>query len=842
MFDLWKKGSLAILFVTALIQGVAHPVNPPDQPQKLRENQRQLTDLYGDPLPPGAIARMGTTRFRHADWISCATLAQDGTIVASAGGEDKLLYLWDAPTGIELRRIKGHRGRILDVALSPNAKILASCSEDGTLRLWDVSTGEESHRLPFKGRGNIRFSPDGEILAAGGETIILWRVATGKILRELEMPGRVAFSSDGSTLAIAGAGRVIAGAGDVIRLLDAKTSKEIGQVSWHPNQSTPEQITCIAISPDARLLAVGITNGSIKLLETATGNEVRVISWNELMQPNEHRVYSPGPIMAFSPDGKVLVTGGSDCRFTRWDLKTGRELSSLENQPKCAGSLSFSRDGNCLAIHDGGSIHLWNANTGKNFHSCARHEDAVLAVAFSPDGRVVASASADHTIRLWEPSTGKELTRLVGHGNLVRSIAFSVDGRTLASGSADDTVRLWQVASGKQLSLIETGQDGVNCVVFSPNGESLVSGGYKNCIRCWDLRTGKQLGQFGHEHTEARCVAFSPNGKSLVSTNEDRFGDRAYTVREWDFATGEERRTFPGRPSAYGAWPAAFTSDGKLLAIGDGDRIVRFWEMATGTECSRIDLSKGTNRCVAFCRDNRVLATASAEDGSVCLWEVLTGKRIHCFTGHLAQVSTLCFSPKGSSLASGSWDSTTLLWDISGLGPASLVHLPHQELDELWSDLCSTDGSRAYRAVGRLVAASGQSVTFLQKRLRPSIESLDALTVGRLIKDLDNDAFTVREKATLELEKLGTLVASHLQHALAGDPPPEVRERVKGILAKLKSKSLSAEQLRTLRAIHVLERIGSAAARETLENLAKGNESAIETQNARESLQRLKRR
>ncbi len=841
MSGVWKLGSQLVLLVLTLGYVGANPVSTSDETDKPKETKGPLRDLYGDPLPPGAVARIGTMRLRHPDWISCSCMSEDGRIAASASGEENLIYLWDTATGIELRRIKAHRGPISSLALSPDGKTLASgSSKDGTLRLWEAGTGEEVRRLPFKS-GNITFSPDGEILATGGETVILWQVASGKILREFEMGGRVAFSSDGRTLAVGttllvGRGRI------VIRLLDVRTGKQISEVMVQSDTPGGERLSSMVISPDGRTLAAGITDGSIRLLETATGNELRVISWPELKQPNEQHLYSPGPIMAFSADGKALVTGGNDCRFTRWDLKTGKELPPLENQPKHAGSLSFSRDGKCLAIHDGRSIHLWNPSTGKRLHRFQRHEGAIWAVSFSLNGRIIATTGDDHTIRIWNPLTGEELHRLVSHQSIVGPIAFLSHGQTLVSAGDDGTISYWDIASGEEVLRIDSEQRHATSVAVSPDGSLVATGGFENCIRLWDSLSGKLMRQLGHQWTEARDLSFSSDGKTLVSVNHDRFDDRLCTVRWWDVETGGERRRSPERPSVSGVsghLPIAMSPDGKVLARGEGDTLIRVVGIGSGKDLALINIAQKANACPVFSPEGRILALAGSGDGTIHLWDALTWKEIGRFKGHQSEVNQLVFSPNTRSLASKSRDATILLWDIVSLGQGT-EQLRRQELEQLWIDLAG-EAPVAYRAMCSLVGAGQQSVAFLMQRLRPIVSPIDSKELARLIANLDDDQFAVREEAARGLEKLGRFAEPALKNVLTVDGSPNLRRLVEGLLAKLESAPLSSEQLRTRRGIQALEYIGTPEAIKVLDNLAKGAGEALETQDARWALDRLKR-
>src|SRR5262249_25578280 len=230
--------------------------------------------------------------------------------------------------------------------------------------------------------------------------------------------------------------------------------------------------------------------------------------------------------------------------------------------------------------------------------------------------------------------------------------------------------------------------------------------------------------------------------------------------------------------------------------------------------------------------------------GDVQLWEVASGKTRGRFTGHRGRVWSISFAQDGRRLASGSADHTAIIWDITGRlrdGRLPAVELSAKELDGLWADLAREDAIRAHRAIWALSAAAKDAVPVLRKQVQPA-SGVDEKRIAKLIGDLDSDTFSVREKASEELAALGEAAEPAIRKALQGEPTLELRRRAEALLAKIKERVRAPQQLRPLRAIEVLEHIGTAEAREVLQTLAKGAAGAELTQQAQAALNRLSTR
>jgi WD40 repeat protein len=353
-------------------------------------------------------------------------------------------------------------------------------------------------------------------------------------------------------------------------------------------------------------------------------------------------------------------------------------LAYLSGHSSGIASVAFSPDGKTLASGSyEGTVILWDLATGKLIGQLlSGHTNVVSSVAFSPDGKTLASGSYDGTVILWNVATRQPIGQpLRWHGSIVTSVAFSPDGNTLASGSDNGTVILWDVATRQPIGQPLSGHTSVTSVAFSPDGKTLASGSADQTVILWDVVTRQPIGQPLSRHTNVvTSVAFSPDGNTLASGSWDQ------TVILWDVAT----RQPIGQPlSGHGGivTSVAFSPDSKTLASGSWDQTVILWDVATRQPIGQ-PLSGHTNivTSVAFNPNGKTLASGSY-DGSVILWDMDTGKLIgQPLSGHTNIVTSVAFSPDGKILASGSADSTVILWDVTTRQPIGQPLKRHTEI------------------------------------------------------------------------------------------------------------------------------------------------------------------
>ncbi len=563
------------------------------------------------------------------------------------------------------------KGTISKIAYSPDGTRLAVGSSIGVW-IYDTESNKALDLFPMYGVSCLAFSPDGKKLVSGSKThhIILWDVTTGEPLRHIgetrERIYSIAFSPDNRT--------VTSGHDNGYLILwDTETGKHIRDFSngtggendfVRPFEHTG-LIHCLAYSPDGLTLASGghdyhDRRTKVRLWEATTGKHLRLlISTDDEM----HYVNS----IAFSPVRQILALGWTDGAISLSDIKTdeppktlAKSLGTMRHEVLC---LAFSTDGMLLASGAWDStVRLWDLKTNKLLHTLTGHKSDVLSVAFSPDGKTLATCSKED-VRLWNTEGGHNRS-IINHFAIL-DVAFSPDGKTLASGNDDNTVSLWDKKSAKLINTLIGHKERVSNVVFSPHGETLASADYNNVL-LWNVKTGEHLHTLSTIENYNYSLVFSPDGETLA------FKCPSSTVNLYDTQT---KKITTHSKEKHWVINMTFNPDGQLHALlGGKNRNRSLWNIKTDELLYSLTLpstKRYTLDATAFNPNANVLATEMRDNtpvrrwnNAVWLWDTRTGKHIRTLTGHLSGISRMAFSSDGKQLASGGHDETVLLWDL----------------------------------------------------------------------------------------------------------------------------------------------------------------------------------
>jgi RNA polymerase sigma factor (sigma-70 family) len=813
---------------------------------------RARADLHGDPLPPGALLRLGTLRWRVSRDAHLLEYSPDGKVLAVAerGG----LSLWDVATGLPVGRPVKPETYVHALAFAPDGKTMAvvagdfpggkgggRAGEEPPVRLLETATGKELRRFAAGKLGctALAFSPDGELLAHGDAAggVALCDPATG------EVRGRC---DGGRYVSLLAFSRSAAGGTQMLAVASDRDVR-LWQVAAGPATASKPAVRLETGEAGGRL-ALAFTADGKSLVAADRGAGLRV--WDTTTGALRHQ-------FATSPDGftelpalggdarRVAVIGGL---WRDWlgvlDTGTGKEVARVPTAGLRPVLLQFAPDGRTLAALVGeGVVRFWDAGTGKELPGPEGHAGHIRSINLSADGRTVATAAGDLTAALWDATTGRR--RLVlPHPYEPYVVALAPDGKAVATGASDGRLRLWDAATGKKLVEVEAEGGCVYALAYSPDGRLLAYGAFHGGALA-DAATGRVIHRLeSDDKAGVLHLAFSADGRRLATAGGHlRHDDGKGFVDVWDVdRTGE----IPGRlgkhlcriegPSIVRL--LSFSADGARLVV-DCDNAGGVWDVATGERLRAVALPAAV-LLKALSPDGRTLAGAT-EEGLV-LVERATGGRRRTFRGHTAEIVGVRFSRDGRRLLSGSSDTTGLVWDVTG-GRSRQADLSAEGLSRRWEALAADDAEKAFDARWDLAAAP-QAVAFLRRRLPPVPAPAPGRIAG-LVRDLDGETFETRASASAELAKLGGQAESALADLLGGQPTAEARRRGEELLQKLREpdrRGPVGETLRQVRAVEVLETIGTAEAEAWLAVLAKGAPGAALTQEAAESLGRLRRR
>jgi WD40 repeat protein len=780
-------------------------------------------DRFGDPLPAGALLRLGTSRFRHDGTIYSIAYSPDGRLLVTGNAgyrslmQDASVVVWDAESGKRLRTWYGHAHVVRCVAISHDNRHVAVVNGYGHFHLYDITTGKEPRRFEIENPGQAAFTPDGQLLVTDGIKVRRWELASGK-----ELPAVTRSAKGGVGMAVAADGKTIA---TYTREGDVRIYNVDGSERSRIALATKGMVA--SLSPDGKQLACGTFDEVVHVFDTVTGK----LQWRT--DPAAKGVNWRLSAAAFSPDGRVLV--GSDQGLTLWDTATGKVLRQVSRPYGSTHHAHFAPDGKrIVTAGNEASPRFWEADTLKETLRYEGHQHAVRVAVFTTDGKELATVSDENFVHFWDLATGRARAMAEGQQAVIH-IALARTGNVLATSRSHEWPELWDMRTGKPIAKLrpKSSEMGGGTVQLTADGKKLAAGTGYSAVRFWDVATGEEsptackgeIAPTGGDLTHYLRFVLAPDGKTLAATR-NQLVDSGVVL--WDAVKGTPRLKLADRGE-----PGAFAPDGRLVAILDGKE-VRLLDTATGAVARRIVGNGVRVLAAAFSPDGRTLAIGGVER-TVSLWEVATGQLRARRTGHDAAVDCVAFAPDGRRLASGGDDHTVLIWDLAdGVTPGPLTA---KVRDALWTSLAGVDAAAAYQAIWRLAGDPQSVVPFLKGQLRP-LAPADSKLVARLIAMLDSDDFTEREQANGQLAELAELAETGLRQTLKQGGSIEQRRRIENLLHRLETLPPSPEQLRHLRSIEVLEHAHSDDARQLLENLAAGAPEARLTRDARAALSR----
>lgn len=538
----------------------------------------------------------------HTGAVAAIAYSPDGKRLASAARfaisreKDCVGRIWDTQSGRLLHELKGHTGWLRSISFSPDGKLVATGSEDRTAKIWEAETGRELHTLSGHMAAVIGsvFLPDGKRLVTGSEDrkLRVWDVESGDLITS----------------------RVI----------------ETNAISAAP-------------SPDGRLVAVGLPNGSLVLIELLTGNRLRT-----------YEGLKSGVVsVAFSRDGKRIAAGDAQGTAMVWNAETGEAQLTLEGHRLEVYGIDFSPDGKRLATGSNErTIKVWDANTGKLLQTLRGHSKGIYSLKYSPDGRTLATGSYDGSVKIWNPDLAEEPFRLTGLGtgnSDAKRVAFSPGGRLagISGGAINHEAKVYAAQTGRELLALGAN---VYTIAFSPDGRFLAApegavtmwGGANGSVGVWDLETARKLREIGGGLQPITAIAISPDSLTIAVGGYDR------AVILYNAETGEEKKRFEGHTDPIRA--VAFGREGRFAASGGDDGTARVWEAETGRQVYEFPHERPV-LSVAFGPNGKYLAAATYQ--TITIWDLHNGRVAYTLKGHIGAIHSVDFSPDGTRIVTG---------------------------------------------------------------------------------------------------------------------------------------------------------------------------------------------
>jgi WD40 repeat protein len=757
-----------------------------------------------EPLPPHAIARIGSSRLREQALITSVDISPNGNYLASAT-IDGNVRLWAVPTGKLIRNWVAQRDGVTALAFSPTGHVLVTGGPRGEICGWRLS-GERDFGLKVGNRTvlALSYSATGQMLAAGTQD------------------GHLAIWSSGG-------------------LQDPIVSKSMG-----------ESVLALTFSNDDRKIAIATSAGKIKQYDARTGEE---LSSTGIVTGARH--------ITFTGTDHYLVYGGKDGELSIWATSEMNSPRELRSRAQRTSSVTAFPNTDLIAWGIGGEaqVRVVDARDGKEVTRFGQHVGGVHLIRSAARSNLIVTVDGANTLHLWDRRSWNEVGGVERHDAPITAVRFIPDGSRIVTGDQFGVIRVWDQA-GKPIGTLQNQQNEITALSADPTGKKLLAGSIDSTATLWDLEHLKKLGSV-NLGTSIRSMQFTPDGNRcaimdgkgdihfftadltsalrVISTSVDEatfaLSDdtaRVFTAGKearlqiWNAETGALEGTIAGTEGQMTSLEIIAPGEQVISLSGEYGAIV--WDLKTRRSSFHLPLQ---TKAISISRDGYFIA--SADDGGVItLWEVLTAREILYRKGHEGKVTHLVFHPSSDRLLSIGADKVGLLWNFEP--DKTLEQMTgKQSSSDLWESLMVQDPGIAFPAMFALMTADSGSISFLKDALE-----VPASRLAELISDLDNDEFVVRDRATYELAKIGAPALPALRKALESSSP-EVRTRAEHLLHLISGPAKqSPGTLRRLRVIWVLEHIGSQEAESILMRIGESSHSERERNAAKGALIRLR--
>ncbi len=816
---------------------------PPNGPAVI-----QLKDSDGHLLSPGAVGRVGHFRFRYGEEVTAVVFSPDGKTLA-ASGMFNVVRLWDVATGRRLAQaeVSGtYLGRQDDLAFAPDGKTVLAVMGKHSMIL-RLAESERQNSFALGGRAaqwnnNVRSAfnrPGTQLGVVNDGKLTLYDAASGRMNWSAEVgtgeSPYLAQSADGTILAIVTDGTSV-------RTFAANSGERGVEVD-----TTEGTFGRVALSPDGATLAV------VKTVAGKRGETLEL--WDLKTKAIRHSLARDGRLnrggFAFSSDGKRLAVSEPE-HFTLVDVGTGKDVWRVPVSRDKAFQPAFSPDGKTIALGHTGYVSLHDAANGALLPQSADPAGEVERVTFLDENRILLWADR---YQVWDVTANKPietyppvpddaayrywLPHVLPSRPSSASVECSADGSHVCAWIKDGSVTVSDAWTGKPVRKIPIGPIETSRFVLSPDGRTLFTRVAMTVV-AWDVATGRE----NWRADDPRSFAFltvSPDGRWLASVGRKESSSGPLGFRIWNTATGAEKLAVAVN-GANELTAATFSRDDRLAValLGTGGLgTVRIWDLATGKPSVTIEAKPGFHavRTLAFSPDGRMLATGGENDAAR-LWEVTSGLERHRYV-YGSKQHAVAFSPSGLTVAYVSVEAPVMLWDVWGTRTENYPPAVAETVTGAWFRMADENGTVAFAAMKQVAWSPAEFVNYAKARLSPVVAA-DPKKVPGLIDDLGSPVVAVRDAASSTLQAAGDTVVPALRTALAAAESTEKRQRLDRLLKE--SDDTSPTQFRIVRAIELLERLGSPDAKKLLAVLAAGAPGSRTTKEAKASLARLDRK